>query len=259
MICYYKILKESRLILLIIIMVILSACDFSDKTLNTASADSAVAASAKDIRDWVSLFDSKTFTGWHTYGQDSVSKAWKVEDSVIHLNSLLKNGWQTAGGGDLVTDEEYSNFDLKLEWKISEAGNSGIFFYVHEDTTKFKNPNQSGLEMQINDDANNKNGTTEKQRNGDLVGLASSSPAKEVKPAGQWNLSEIRSDRGKLYFFINGQLILSTTLWDDSWENLINNSKFKTIKAYGTYKKGRIVLQDHGADVWFRNIMIKKL
>ncbi len=256
---YYKIFKKRWFFSLIIATAVSPACNSSDKTLKNASADSAITASSENTGDWVSLFDSKTFTGWHTYGQDSVGKAWKVEDSVIHLNSLVKNGWQTAGGSDLVTDEEYSNFDLKLEWKISEAGNSGIFFYVREDTTKFKNPNQSGLEVQIIDDENNKNAMIEKQRDGDLVGLVSSSSAKVVKPVGQWNLSEIRSDRGKLYFFMNGQHTLSTTLWDDNWQELIDNSKFKNMADYGTYKKGRIALQDHGADIWFRNIMIRKM
>lgn len=244
---------------LIIATAILPACNSSEQTSANNSAENAATASDANNEDWVSLFDGKTFTGWHTYGMDSVGKAWKVEDSIIHLNVSEKNGWQSVGGGDLVTNEEYSNFDLKLEWKISQAGNSGIFFYVHEDINKFKNPNQSGLEMQINDDANNKNGTTEKQRAGDLAGLVSSSSAKVLKAAGQWNQAEIRSDRGKFNFFLNGQHTLSTTLWDDNWKELINNSRFKNMDDYGTYKKGKIVLQDHGSDVWFRNIMIRKI
>lgn len=208
--------------------------------------------------DWVSLYNGKDFTGWHSYGGDTVGSAWKAEDSAIHLNVLQKKDWQTFNGGDLVTDQEYENFDLKLEWKISIAGNSGIFFYVKEDIEQFKNPNQSGLEMQINDNYN-KHGMIEKQRAGDLAELLASSSAKVVKPAGQWNQVEIRSDRGKLDFFMNGQHTLSTILWDDNWEELIENSKFKKINDFGTYKKGRIALQDHGEDVWFRNIMIRKL
>lgn len=253
-------MKVCKIVFFLLIMApaVLPACNSSDKTSQNNLTDTATASDG-NTADWVSLFDGKTFTGWHTYGMDSVGKAWKVEDSVIHLHSLAKNSWQTVGGGDLVTDEEYSNFDLMLEWKISEAGNSGIFFYVHEDLTKFKNPNESGLEMQINDDANNKNGMIEKQRAGDLVGLLSSSSAKVLKPAGQWNQVEIRSAEGKLNFFMNGQRLLSTTLWNDNWQELIDNSKFKKMDDYGTYKKGKIALQDRGADVSFRNIMIRKL
>lgn len=255
---FFQEFKKNCFLTLIIAAAILPACNSSDKTSHNNLTDTATASNAINA-DWIPLFNGKTFNGWHTYGMDSVGKAWKIEDSTIHLHTLEKNGWQSVDGGDLVTDEEYSNFDLRLEWKISEAGNSGIFFYVHEDTTKFKNPNQTGLEMQINDDENNKNGKTEKQRAGDLAGLLSSSSAKVVKPAGQWNQAEIRSNRGKLDFFINGQHVLSTALWDDDWEELLDDSQFKKMNAYGTYRKGRIALQDHGKDVWFRNIMIRKI
>ncbi|HEX8278830.1 MAG TPA: DUF1080 domain-containing protein [Segetibacter sp.] len=258
MIKWIKFLGE-KIFFSLMMAAMITACNQSDDTSADNSVENATDTSAVGGQDWVPLFNGKTFAGWHVYGMDSVGKAWKIEDSVIHLTALEKNRWQTAGGGDLVTENEFSNFDLKLEWKISEAGNSGIFFYVHEDINRFKNPNESGLEMQINVDANNKNGKIEMQKAGDLAGLLSSSSAKVVKPAGQWNQVEIRSNRGKLDFFINGQSVLSTTLWDDNWEDLIENSKFKKMDDYGTYKKGRIALQDHGADVWFRNIMIKKL
>jgi hypothetical protein len=135
---------------------IITACNQSDNTSANSSVEIGTDTSAVSNQDWEPLFDGKTFAGWRGYGEDNVGKAWKVEDSVIHLTSLEKNRWQTVGGGDLVTESEFTNFYLKLEWKISEAGNSGIFFYVHEDINRFKNPNESGLEMQINDDANNK-------------------------------------------------------------------------------------------------------
>lgn len=240
-------------------IIIFTACNSSAKTFPNISAGNETPALPEDIANWTPLFDGKTFAEWHIYGKDSITNAWKVEDSMIHLTSAEKNGWQTKNGGDLVTNDEYDNFDLTLQWKISKGGNSGIFFYVNEDTTKFKNPNESGLEMQINDDANNKNGTIEKQKCGDLVGLLSSSSSDVLKPAGEWNEVEIRSDRGKLHFFVNGKQTLSTMLWNDSFKEMIDNSKFKKMNDYGTYRKGKIVLQDHGADVWFRNIRIKRL
>jgi hypothetical protein len=177
----------------------------------------------------------------------------------LHLKAISKQGWKTAGGGDLVTDEEFRNFDLKLEYKISDSGNSGILFYVHEDPSKYKYSNESGPEMQLNDDEKNENGKIEKHRSGDLYNLVSSSAKGVVKPAGQWNQVEVRSYKGKLDFFMNGQHILSTTMWNDNWENLIANSKFKNLEDFGYYKKGRIALQDHGAEVWFKNIMIRKI
>ena len=244
---------------LIITTAILSSCNFSNKTSQNTAPDRTVTASLANTADWVSLFDGKTFDGWHTYGKDDVTSAWKIEDSAIHLVSSAKNGWQTANGGDLVSNEEYKDFDLIVEWKISKAGNSGLFFYVRENPPKLNNPNRSGLEMQLNDDENNENGRIPLQRTGDLVGLLSASATKNLKPAGEWNLSEIRCDQGKLFFFLNGQNVLATKLWDDSWENLLGKSRFKNIDDYGTYKKGRISLQDHGSDVWFRNIKIRKL
>lgn len=248
---YLGLLREKCLGILLSATVFLLACSSRD--------DSSDDAGSLPNGEWLSLFDGKTFNGWHTYGMDSITKAWKIEDSAIHLSSLQQNGWQTLGGGDLVTNEEFANFDLKLDWKISKGANSGIFFYVREDMDRFNNPNKSGLEMQIDDDENNENGKIPEQKNGDLVGLVSSSSDRATKPVGQWNQAEIKSNRGKLDFFLNGEHILSTTLWNDKWEDLISNSKFKKMDDYGTFKKGRIALQDHGADVWFKNIMIRKL
>jgi len=260
---YFRVFKKRSFLALILALIIataiLPACYFSGKTSQNTAPDSTVTASLGNTGDWVSLFDGKTFAGWHTYGKNSVGTSWKAEDSAMHLISLVKSGWQTKNGGDLVSNEEYTNFDLMVEWKISEGGNSGIFIYVDEYTTRYKNPNQSGLEMQLNDDENNKNGTIALQRSGDLVGLLSASAINNLKPAGQWNLSEIRCEGGKLHFFINRQNILATVLWDDSWKNLIEKSRFKNIDGYGTYRKGRIALQDHGGDVWFRNIRIRKI
>jgi hypothetical protein len=249
--------KTQLAILLVGVLTCVAACT-SSPTKNMAP-DNAKAALPEETKNWSQLFDGETFAGWRKYGGDSVGSAWRIEDRAIHLVPLKKKGWQSVNGGDLVTDEEYSNFDLTLEWKISKGGSSGIFFYVHEDTTRFDNINKSGLEMQVNDDENHKNGKIKTQKCGDLVGLLSSAPGRIVKPAGEWNLVEIRSDRGQLHFFINGQNIIAATLWDGAWEDLIDGSRFKKFEDYGEYKKGRIALQDHGDEVWFRNIMIKKL
>ncbi|MFO7446532.1 MAG: DUF1080 domain-containing protein [Ignavibacteriaceae bacterium] len=208
--------------------------------------------------EWELLFDGKTTNGWHTYGKSSIGSAWKAEDGVLHLDASNKSGWQAQDGGDIVTDNEYENFHLKLEWKISEAGNSGIIFYVNEDTSKYQYAWQTGPEMQVLDNERHSDGKINKCRAGDLYDLMSISKD-VVKPAGQWNLAEIISDNAKLDFYINGEHVLTTTLWDDNWEKLIKNSKFKDTTGFGIFKKGKISLQDHGNDVWYRNIKIKKL
>ncbi len=218
----------------------------------------APAAENKTDSGWVSLFDGKTLAGWHNYGKTTVGEAWKVQDGALYLDTTKKAGWQTSQGGDIVTAEEFENFDLKLEWKIATGGNSGIIFYVHEDTTKYKYVWNTGPEMQVLDNDLHSDGKIPKHRAGDLYDLISSS-SEPVKKPGEWNEAEIISKDGKLDFILNGTNVVSTMLWDDSWKKLVAGSKFKERPDFGTYKKGHIALQDHGNTVWYRNIKIKKL
>jgi hypothetical protein len=162
-----------------------------------------------------------------------------------------------VNGGDLATDEEYDNFDFKYEWKIAKNGNSGILFYSHEDTA-FKKPYDTGPEMQIVDNEGHPDGKLIRHQAGDLYDLISCSK-KTVKPAGEWNEAEIKADHGKLDFYLNGENVVSTTMWDDNWNKLVAGSKFKDWKSFAKYQKGHIVLQDHGNMVSFRNIQIRKL
>ena len=221
--------------------------------------DSTTSGSGQANSDgWQSLFDGQTIKGWHKYGGAPVGAAWKTADGTIYLDTSSKKDWQTANGGDIVTDEEYENFDLKLEWKIAPKGNSGIIFYVHEDTVKFKHSFESGPEMQIVDNEGHPDGKLIKHQAGDLYDLISCSK-KTVKPVGGWNEAEIKAVNGKLDLYLNGENVVSTTMWDDNWKKMIAGSKFKQWPGFGTFKKGRICLQDHGNMVWFRNIKVKRL
>ena len=232
-----------------------TSCHSSSTNPATPAKDTALLNNT----DWITLYDGKSTTGWHTYGKPTAGSAWKAEDSGLHLDATVKQSWQTKDGGDLVSDEEFGNFDLQLQWKISEAGNSGIMFYVHEDTAKYQYPWNTGPEMQVADNEKNEDGKIEKSRAGDLYDLVASTSQQYVKPAGDWNKIEIIANKGNLDFFMNEQHVLSTTLWNDAWKKLINGTKFKDMPGFGTFKKGKIALQDHGADVWFRDIKIKKL
>lgn len=234
------------------------SCNPSGKN-NTANIMTDSTTTGKsDSADWVSLFDGKTTTGWHNYGKTTVGEAWKVADGVLYLDTAKKEGWQTGGGGDIVTEKEYENFHLKLEWKIAANGNSGIIFFIHEDSTQNKYAWNTGPEMQVLDNNGHPDAKIIKHRAGDLYDLISSSK-ETVKPAGEWNLAEIVVNNNQLKFFLNGTNIVSTSLWDDNWKKLIAGSKFKDMKEFGTYKKGKIALQDHGDMVWYRNIRIKEL
>ena len=213
----------------------------------------AVAENTQANKDgWQVLFDGKTTKGWHTYGKTTVGNAWKIADGAVYVDPSIKEG------GDLVTDNEYENFDLKLEWKISKNGNSGIMIFVKEDAAKYNETYVTGPEIQVLDNEGHPDGKITKHRAGDLYDLIKSS-SEPVKPVGEWNQAEIIANKGKLQIFLNGTNVVTTTMWDDNWKQLIANSKFKDMPDFGKFNKGRIALQDHGNTVWYRNIKIKKL
>lgn len=115
-------------------IIIFASCKLADKKSSDETKNERTVAK----NDWMPLLDGKTTAGWHTYGQDSAGKAWNIDDSALHLDASSKADWQTKDGGDIVSNDEFGNFDLQLDWKISEGGNSGIMFYVQEDTSKYK-------------------------------------------------------------------------------------------------------------------------
>jgi hypothetical protein len=210
-------------------------------------------ANAQD--QFTPLFDGKTTAGWHSYGKKQAGDAWKVENGSLHFDPTAKVNNQ---GGDLVTDKEYSNFHLKLDWKVAPKANSGILFYVHENPIKYPNTYETGLEMQVLDNEGHPDGKIDKHRAGNLYDLVKGS-TEPVKAVGEWNTAEIISNRGQLTFILNGVVVVKTTLWDKKWKDLVSDSKFTAWKNFGTFKKGKIALQDHGDHVWYRNIVIKEL
>jgi hypothetical protein len=234
---------------------------------DSTKTDSMAAAAPADLNNhltdaeknegWQLLFDGASKSNFHVFNKKSDGSAWQVTDGALHLDTTNKSNGKIVGGGDLVTNDEYESFDLKLEWKISPAGNSGILFYVQEGPS-FGETYHTGPEMQVLDNAAHPDAKIIKHRAGDLYDLITSSP-ETVKPAGEWNQVEIVSNKGALEFHLNGTKVLTTTMWDDAWKKMIAGSKFKQWPGFGTYKKGRIALQDHGNAVSYRNIRIRKL
>ena len=213
---------------------------------------------AEQDSGWVLLFDGSTTTGWHSYGKSAPGGAWKVDNGTLHLDAANKSNYQTAGGGDLVTDKAYGNYDFRLEWKIAPNGNSGIVFNIDEDTTKYKESWYTGLEMQVLDNDGHPDGKIPKHRAGNLYDLIAVTK-ETVKPVGEWNAVRIVHNAGKLDLYLNGEHVVDTRMDDDNWRNLVAGSKFKDMPAFAKSAGGRIGLQDHGDNVWYRNIKIKPL
>jgi hypothetical protein len=210
---------------------------------------------------WQSLFDGKDLKGWHSYLQHGAGKDWSVQDGAIMLKK--NNSDPSMDYADLVTDQQFDNFDLKLEWKAKPCIDSGVMFYVHE-SPNYKQTYDTGLEMQIADLSCTVPDSREiLRRSGDLYGLISTR-ANTVKPAGEWNQFEIIANHGHLQLIQNGQEI-STQLWDDAWRQLVAHSKFAKWPDFGTFHDGHISLQgteDKGESqikLYFRDIKIQRL
>jgi hypothetical protein len=206
-------------------------------------------------KKWVSLFDGKTTTGWHTYGKTTAGAGWKAVDGVLELDPTVKEG-----RGDLVTDESFNDFHLKLDWKISKNGNSGVIFFVQDEPKKYNYVWYTGPEMQVLDNDGHPDGKINKHRAGNLYDLVAG-PEGVAKAVGEWNKVDIISKKGVLTLKLNGKVTVTTTLGDDHWKELIKNSKFSRGESpdFGKIFAGHISLQDHGDQVSYRNIRIRKL
>ena len=197
---------------------------------------------------WRLLFDGKTTNGWRNFQQRSLDRRWRAVNGELTLTA--------AGGGDVVTKEEFENFELELEWRISPGGNSGLFYNVQEDG--YQEIWHTAPEMQILDDDGHPDGRIPSHRAGANYDLQV--PKYTVtKPVGTYNRSRLVVNRGHVEHWLNGRKLAEYQLWSDEWEAMVKASKFADLPAYGRAKSGRIGLQDHGDRVWFRNIKIREL
>ncbi|MFZ1706026.1 MAG: family 16 glycoside hydrolase [Saprospiraceae bacterium] len=208
---------------------------------------------------WKTLFDGKKIEHFRNFKKQSIGKDWVIDQNAIHLNAKqnASGHWQTSDGGDIITKEVYENFELVLDWKIANCGNSGIMFNVAENE-KLNYVWESGPEMQILDNTCHPDTKFPTHRAGDLYDMIECKYP-SVKPAGQWNTARIVSENGEVSFWLNGHKVVEFTMHNSDWKQKIAKSKFKDMPVFGTFKKGHISLQDHGDKVWFKNIKIKKL
>lgn len=196
------------------------------------------------------LFNGKNTNGWHRYN-NTTAGAWKVVNGALQLDTA-----NHTDRGDLITDKEFENFELKLEWRIARGGNSGIIFPVHEDK-QYAYTFLTGMEMQVLDDKEAEDNKKENHLAGSLYDMIA--PMHHAKPAGEWNAVTIRKENGHITFWLNGQKVVEVQMGSEEWKDLIAKSKFKNWKDFAAYPKGHIALQDHGAEVAYRDIRIKQL
>lgn len=211
--------------------------------------------------NWEMLWDGETTNGWRGAKLDHFpEKGWVIENG--ELTVLSTGGGESEAGGDIVTDKQYDNFELKLEFKITEGANSGIKYYVNTDLNKGEG-SSIGLEFQILDDARHpdaKLGNHEGSRTlASLYDLIQADPNKYVKPIGEWNTAHIKSNNNHVEHWLNGMKVLEYERKSDAYRKLVSESKYVTWPQFGEADKGNILLQDHGDRVSFRNIKIKQL
>ncbi|TVZ16355.1 DUF1080 domain-containing protein [Maribacter sp. MAR_2009_72] len=243
-----------KVVLGVAVLLLIASCKQEKKEATEAN----VAEVEMLKNDWEILFDGSSLDKWKEFQSDSVSGAWTIQGDALVYTPPSEG--EKRVNHDLVTKEEFTDFVLSLEWKISEGGNSGVFWGVNEDE-KFKTGYQTGPEIQILDNDKHpdaKAGTTHQA--GALYDMVP--PAKDVtKPVGEWNTMKLtvdhKNNRGKV--MLNGTEMVTFPIANEEWNTMVANSKFAGWDGFGTFKTGKIGLQDHGNIVSFRNIKIKQL
>ncbi len=228
-----------------------------------------VAAAETEVKaNEITLFDGKTFDGWRGYNRETVPGKWSIEDGCIKISGGGAGEAQSTDGGDIIFGgRKFKNFDLTFEWKVGKGSNSGVFYLAQEI------PGEpiyiSAPEYQVLDNVNHLDARLGVDGNRMSASLYDMIPAKpqNSKPFGEWNTGGISVFKGTVIHWQNGEPVVEYHLWTPQWKELLDASKFSKDKwpvAYdlllnvgGDNHEGYIGFQDHGDDVWFRNIKIK--
>lgn len=245
-------------------------------TLNNPQAD--LSEFTTDSDGYIELFNGKDFKGWRGYGKENVPGKWTIDDGAIKFNGSGGGEAQDGDGGDIIFAHKFKNFELELEWKVSKGGNSGIFYLAQEITTTDDNGNTrmepiyiSSPEFQVLDNANHPDAKMGKDNNRQSASLYDMIPAvpQNQKPFGEWNKAKIMVYKGTVVHGQNDENVVEYHLWTQQWTDMLQASKFSEAKwplafellnnCGGENREGYIGFQDHGDDVWFRNIKIKIL
>ena len=203
---------------------------------------------AEKAAGWALLFDGKTTAGWRNFGEETIRKGWSVVDGTL---------MHTKGGGNIVSEKQYADFELVLDWKVQPDGNSGIFYRVTQDKGA---PWETGPEYQILDNNSKKYGDAKIETNiaGANYGMHKSI-RDAVSPIEEWNRTKLIIKGNSVEHWLNGQKVVAYELNSEAWKKRVSETKFKAWPAYGTRAKGHFCLQDHGDKVWFKNIKIREI
>lgn len=225
------------------------------KTVTAVPEEVPVLEEISSTTQEVVLFDGSNFDAWKGYGQGTMHQEWTIEDKAMVFTPSKE------GGKNIITRDTYKNFVLNLEWKISEGGNSGIFWGVKE-SPEFKEAYETGPEIQVLDDARHPdakvaNGTHKAGSLYDMIKPADGM----INPAGEWNEVQltINHDKNIGNVVLNDKEAYTFPVNGEKWDAMVAKTKFATWKGFGKYQKGHIGLQDHGDKVWYRNITIKEI
>ena len=222
-----------------------------DLAANTLSAEEKAAG-------WSLLWDGKTSEGWRSVrGPDFPTGGWEIKDGVLIINET--GGAESVSAGDIITQAKYSNFELQLEFKITPGANSGIKTFVDPDLNK--GPGSAiGPEFQILDDERHPDAKLGRDGNrtiGSLYDMKTAPATKKVMPVGEWNHARILSDNKRLTYWLNGEKTIEIERGGKEWRDLVAISKYKIWPNFGELTEGHILLQDHGNQVFYRNIKIR--
>jgi len=207
-----------------------------------AAAEAVDAATTKSTV----VFDGSSLDNFRGYKQEKIGDGWKIVDGALHLDGTKS--------GDIITKQEYGDFELEFEWKISEAGNSGV---IYRSSLGDNQSYLTGPEFQVLDDEKHSD-SSPKTSSGSLYGLYAPK-GKTLKPVGEWNTAKLVLKGNSVEHWLNGTKVVSAEIGSDDWNARVANSKFKTWEKFAKNKKGHICFQDHGNPVWYRNIKIKPL
>lgn len=232
----------------------------SEEVASTSNSNTLTEEEKKD--GWKLLFNGEDSGNWRGYNIEEFPSDWKIQDGTIHMSASGRGEAGSENGGDILYDETFENFHLKLEWKISEGGNSGIF-YLGQESDELDYIWKTAPEMQVLDNEKHPDamlGTDGNRKAGSLYDLYPADP-QNAREVGEWNEVEIIVYDGTVVHKQNGETVVEYHLWTPQWKEDVANSKFPSLNENwaDVAKEGYIGLQDHGDDVWFRNIKIKEM